>query len=228
MKQRRGSGPTSLELTALHPPTEQEVAVGARAVAVLRRLAQRDDVALEEGPVAAQRLAVVAARHVEQRVDALMAVEIGSAALAAPWLATEESRAEAIGTGMRVAERLLPVTDVDPGRDCGSWGAVAGAVAIDAGRGLRRSEWVAGLAAALVLESIPDVALVDGYIALRVGYAASTALVAVMLADAGFVADPESLATLGERLGVTAYPVAVTDAGKLGREAADLLERSLE
>jgi hypothetical protein len=89
-----------------------------------------------------------------------------------------------------------------------------------------RAVSVACLAAALALESVPNAAAGHGYLATRAGHASSIALLAVALADAGFVDDPQSLATLESRLRVPARTGRVEE-GRLARLAIELLERSV-
>lgn len=215
-------------VVGLDRPTADERRVGARIVVAVRSLASRDGVSPARGSTAALRLASAAANQVEPYLAALIAAEVASAAMAAPWLADDGARADATWTALRVVERLVPSTDDgDPGRDAGTWGAIGAAVALDASRGLDRATTVASLAASLVLEPVPRSATGHRYLALRAGHAASIAILAVTLADAGFVDDPQALATLDARLGLGPRSDAVAVAGGLAHRGIELLERAV-
>lgn len=229
MREPGTATPASLAAVAeLGSPTAEERDIGGRILAAVRILASREGVAPAHGPTAALRLASAAARHAEPRVAGLTAVEVAAAAMAAPWPPDDDARAVATWTGMRVVERLLPgAADGELGRDTGTWGAIGAAVAIDGLRGLDRAETVASLAAALALEPVAGAGAGHGYLATRAGHAASVALLAVALADAGLVDDPLALATLDGRLGLGPRGEAVVRGGRLARLAVELLERSV-
>lgn len=226
MSERRGRGLAGLSVAELGPSTEDEQGVGERILVAVRSRAARGGTRPMHGPSAALRIATAAAREVELQVPALLGVEIAAAVIAAPWLTDDRDGAATTWRAMRIAERLLPEAEVDPGRASGSWGAVAAAAAIDGSRNPHRPGTVADLAAALALESVAAAGSAGGYLALRAGHAASTAILAILLADAGFVGDPASITTLRQRLAVGPEPESVPQAGHLARAAADLLERS--
>ena len=140
------------------------------------------------------------------RPEALVAVEIGAAVLAAPWLRDEALRESALVRGLRVAERLLPPGALDLGRDTGTWGAIAGAMAIAVDRARGEIAQIAWTAASLALAPVTVARTDIGYGALRVGHAAASALTAVSLVDSGFVGDPQAIDELRQRLGVEQQP----------------------
>ncbi len=224
MTAERAGSRTSAALEGLTRPTPESAAIGARILSAVRLLI--GPVQPEEGSTQAMRLAMAAARRIEPGVPGVIALEVASAAMAAPWL-SEEQEARAVWIGLALAGRLVPGSLLDASRDTGTWGAIGGAVGIDTARGLGRGATVANLAASLALEAVTlRTDDLPGYVAIRAGHAASVAILAVMLADAGFVADPEAIGTLDGRLNLGA-PLRVPDEGWLADAAIDSLEASI-
>lgn len=155
---------------------------------------------------AAMGIGIEVARQLPPRPESLVVVEVGAAVLAAPWLSENRVRQRALALGLRAADRLLPPGDLDVGRDTGTWGAIAGAMAIAADRAPKEIAVIASSAASLALAPAGVTQADVEYRALRVGHASASALLAAMLVDAGFVSDRQAIDELRDRLGIAGAP----------------------
>ncbi len=173
------------------------------------------------GSMTAFRIATTAARTLAAHPESLVVVEVAAAVQSAPWITDDASRLEAMVDGLRVAGRLLPGGALDVGRDTGSWGAIAGAVGV--GRRARPDlmRQIALIAGSLSLAPVAAGEVDDAYLAVRAGHAAASALLAVTLAEAGFVGDVQAIDELQDRL-------RVSDQVGEGRNVAELAAHALE
>ena len=210
---------------------EPEHAQATRILDLVRRLAARQAPVLPafEQPGSASVVAMsigadVAQQLAPRRPETLVVVEIAAAVLAAPWLSGQHDQESALVRGLRVADRLLPRDDLDMGRDTGTWGAIAGAMGIAADRARDGIATVACSAASLALTPVTSSHLDVSYCALRVGHASASALLAVSLADAGFVADPQAIDELHDRLGVVPAAAQEERADRIARVAVRAME----
>lgn len=165
----------------------------------------------------AMGIGIEVARQLPPRPESLVVVEIGAAVLAAPWLSDERGRRRALALGLRAADQLLPPGDLDVGRDTGTWGAIAGAMAIAADRAPKEIAVIASSAASLVLAPVSVTHADGGYCALRVGHASASALLAVAIVDSGFVGDPQAIDELRDRLGVAGAPAETIRPDRIAR-----------
>lgn len=227
------AGTVASLMAAVGEPSEEERAVSRRILEAVRNLAASAGDARKQlesdpsGSSTALHLATSAARALGPlpRTAALVTVEVASSVLGAPWIASESVCERAIAKGLSLAGRVVPHEDGDAGRDVGTWGGIAGAVAIDPYGTSERWAVVASIAASLALAPVSLASSGHDYAALRAGHGAASAVVAVLLADAGFVGDPEAVETLRERLGAAQWPEPSRYDGWLAREGLELLER---
>lgn len=205
----------------------------ARILDLMRRLGARQSPILprfdEEASahsLAALSIGTVVAQQLPARPEALLVAEIGAAVLAAPWLSDEFAQEAALERGLGVADRLLPVGP-ELGRDTGTWGAIAGAVAVASDRAPEEIAQIACAAASLALAPVVVSQADIGYSALRVGHAAASALIAVSLVDAGFVSDSQAIDELRSRLGVDHEPASDRDREAMARVALKAMAEAM-
>jgi len=212
---------------------ESEGSEAARILDLVQRLAAHQAPILpafeRSGSVSlvAMGIGIDVARQLPQRVEALVVVEIGATVLAAPWLSDARARERALARGLRAADRLLPPGDLDVGRDTGTWGAIAGATAIAAGRAPEEIGSIVSSAASLALAPASVTQADVEYCALRVGHASASALLAAVLVDSGFVGDPQAIDELRDRLGIPGAPAETGRPDPIARIGTGAMEEAL-
>lgn len=212
---------------------ESEGGGAARILDLVQRLAAHQAPILPtfahsgSASLVAMGLGIDVARQLPLRAEALVVVEIGAAVLAAPWLSDERARERTLAVGLHAADRLLPPGDLDIGRDTGTWGAIAGATAISAGRAPREIASIVSSAASLALAPVSVTQADVEYCALRVGHASASALLATSLVDSGMVGDPQAIDELRDRLGIAGAPAEMVRPDPIARIGIRAMEEAL-
>ena len=179
------------------------------------------------GSLAALQNATTVALAVGPDVGGLVVVEAAAAVLAAPWLADRDARTACLLDALQVAGELLPPGRPEPGRDTGTWGGVAAAIGIGRRDRPDQMRQIACIAASLALAAVPATEGDKAYLAIRSGHAAASAVLAVTLADAGFVGDLQAIDELRKRLGTTAAPPVAGRSAELATRGVKLLEEAV-